>query len=623
MQCRLVSPACLLVLFGSLVQAQERKLPIPESAEIGKAESLIQELYKDEFSKAKGDRAAKARLAQTLLQEGKDTTDLSAGRYQLFVHARKLSSEAGDGPTALQAIEELALSFQVPAKDIFNLKIDALGIASKASGTPEAHQTVIDSALALLDDALALDDFPAGMQLLDTAEAAGKRLRNVPLVASIRKRQDEVAALQKEYTRWQPFAEKLAGNPDDPEANLEMGKYHALIKGNWERGLPLLTKGRGPLRTLATADEDVQPSAPAYLKVGDNWLMYAKSLPDNMRPQALLRSYQWYLKALAVPDDAVSAADIEKRLQAANELLPLALQVGEIAAEHKKCEGHFAPVYGGAFAPDGKKAVSASADGSLRLWDTRTGKELRRLDGHSGRVWCVAFAPDGRRIASGGFDGSVRVWDLATGRETRRFAHNDYVRSVVFSHDGRFILSGGDDKLVRLWNLATGKEERSFKGHDHFVWSVALSRDGKHALSASLDRTVRLWNVATGEELKKLTGHKDTVLSVVFAPEGRRALSGGTDKTLRLWNLETGETIKTFTGHKGYVHSVAFSPDGRRALSASQDNTVRLWDVVAGEQLRVLEGHRDQVWFVTFSRDGRLALSSGQDHVVRIWGGAR
>jgi hypothetical protein len=605
------------------IQAQERKLPVPGAAEISKAESLIQELYKDEFSKAKGDNAAKSRLAQTLLQEGKDTTDLIAGRYQLFVHARQLSSEVGDGPTALQAIEELAHSFQVPAKEIFGLKIDALGIASKASSTSDAYQTVIDSALALLDDALALDDFPASMQLLDTAEAAGKRLRNVSLVSSIRKRQDEVAALQKEYSRWQPFVEKLAKSPDDPEANLQLGKYHALIKGNWERGLPLLVKGAGPLANLATADADAQPSARAYLNVGDSWHLYAKSLPENMRPQALLRSYQWYLKALAIPEESVSPADIEKRLQATNELLPMELRVGEIVGEHKKCEGHFAPVYGGAFSPDGKKAVSASADGSLRLWDTKTGKEQRRFDGHSGRVWCVAFAPDGRRIASGGFDGSVRIWDLVTGRETRRFSHNDYVRSVAFSQDGRFVLSGGDDKMLRLWNLATGKEERGFKGHDHFVWSVAISRDGKRALSASLDKTVRLWNVETGDELKKLTGHTDTVLSVAFSPEGRRALSGSTDKTLRLWNLETGDSMATFSGHKGYVHSVAFSPDGRRALSAGQDNSVRLWDVLTGEQLRVLEGHRDQVWFVTFSRDGRLALSSGQDNVVRIWGGAR
>lgn len=619
---RLVIGTCggVLLVFG-LARAQEGKRAVPPQAALSKAEALIQELYKDDFTKAKGDNAVRSRLAQTLLQEGKDTTDLIAGRFQLLVHARELASEAGDGPTALQAIEELAQSFKLPAKDVFSMKIDALALASKASATPDAYQTVVDSSLALLEDALALDDFRASEQLLATAEAAGKKLRNVPLVASIRKRHDEVAALQKEYAHWQPFAEKLAKSPDDAEANLEMGKYLALIKGNWERGLPLLAKGSGELKTLAEMEPVANPVTKAGFDVGVHWERAANSLPENMRPQALLRAYYWYQQALA--GNEIATADVERRLKTITDQLPPELRVGEIAGELKKCEGHFGPVYAAAFSPDGKKAVSGSADGSLRIWDTKTGKEQRRLDGHSGRVWCVAFAPDGRRVASGGFDGSVRVWDLVSGRETRRFNHNDYVRSVVFSSDGHHVLSGGDDKLVRLWSLDTGNEVRSFKGHDHFVWCVALSRDGKRALSASLDKTVRLWDVDTGEELKKLTGHADTVLSVVFSPEGRRALSGSTDKTIKLWNLETGEVIRTFTGHKGYVHSVAFSPDGRRALSASQDNTVRLWDALTGEPLRTLEGHRDQVWFVAFSRDGRLALSSGQDNVVRIWGGAR
>lgn len=615
--------ALLCPMVVAAARAQDARAPVPAKSDIVKAEALIRELFKDEFAKAKADSVAKIRLAQALLQEGKDTADLVAGRYQLFVHARNLASEAGDGSTALLAIEELAQNFQVPAQDVFELKISALALASKASGTPEAFQAVVDSSLSLLDDALALDDFPAGMQLLAVAEAAAKKLRNVPLVSAIRRRHEDVAALEKEYAHWRPFAEKLAQNAADPVANREMGKYHALIKGNWERGLPLLAKGSGPLQRLAEADHAQQVGAGAALNVGDNWHLVARSLPENMRSQALLRAYHWYLKALANPDEGVTVADVEKRLQATNEQLPAELRIGEIAGELKKCEGHFGPVYGGAFSPDGAKAVSAGADGIVRVWDTRTGKELRRLEGHQGRVWCVAFARDGRRVASGGFDGSVRVWDLVSGRETRRLNHTDYVRSVAFSSDGHFLLAGGDDKILRLWNLDTGKEERAMKGHDHFIWCVALSRDGKHALSASLDKTVRLWDVDTGKELKSLTGHKDTVLSVAFSPDGRRALSGSTDKTLILWNLETGDKIRTFAGHQGYVHSVAFSPDGRRALSAGQDNTVRLWDTVSGALVRVLEGHRDQVWCVAFSRDGRLALSGGQDHVVRIWGRAR
>jgi hypothetical protein len=619
---------CLCALIASALgasgaSAQDlKRQPIPSKQALAKAESLIQELYKDEFGKARKEPAASSRLAATLLQEGKETHDLIAGRYLLFVHARDLAAEAGDAPTALAAIEELSQSFQLVPETVFGMKIQALAAASASPASDNAHQTVVDASLALLEDALALDDYDAGLKLLATAEAAGKKLRNVPLVAGIRKREDEVEKLKQVFARWQPFRDKLVKNPDDPQANHEMGVYYALVRGNWDKGLPMLARSAGPLETLAKHDLAEPQDAARQMKLADAWHRFGLKQGDGpTAAQALLRAYHWYQQLLSDAD--ADHTGIEKRLEEINARLPVELRIGEIAGEFKRCEGHAGPVYAAAFSPDGRKAISAGADSVLRLWDTRTGKELRRLDGHTGRVWAVAFAPDGRRVASGGFDGSVRVWDLVSGRELRRFSHADYVRSIAFSRDGKFILSGGDDKVARLWSVDGDKEIRSFKGHDHFVWDVALSRDGKRALTASLDKTVRLWDVETGAELKKLVGHKDTVLSVAFSPDGRRALSGSTDKTLIVWNLETGAALQTLAGHRGYVHSVAFSPDGRRALSAGQDNTVRLWDVAAGELVRTLEGHRDQVWHVAFSRDGRLALSAAQDQTVRIWGGAR
>jgi hypothetical protein len=614
---------CAFALAAGLAGAQDiKRQPIPSQPALVKAETLIQELYKQEFSKARKDVAESSRLAATLLQEGKDTHDLIAGRYLLLVHARDLAAKAGDAPTALAAIEELGQGFQVAPEAVFGMKIQALAAASASPADDNAHQTVVDTALALLEDALALDDYDAGLKLLATAEAAGKKLKNVPLVASIRKREDEVEKLKQVFARWQPFKQRLSENPDDPKANHEMGVYYALVRGNWDKGLPMLARSGGPLEALAKSDLAEPRDAAAQRRLAESWHRFGlKQDGGPAAAHALLRAYHWYQQVLADAD--TDRAGIEKQLDEINERLPAELRIGEIATEFRRCEGHSGPVYAAAFAPDGRKAVSAGADSALRLWDTRTGKELRRLDGHTGRIWTVAFAPDGRRIASGGFDGSVRVWDLVSGRELRRFNHADYVRSVVFSRDGKFILSGGDDKVARLWSIDADKEVRSFKGHGHFVWDVALSRDGKRVLTASLDKTVRLWDVDTGAELKKLAGHKDTVLSAAFSPDGRRALSGGTDKTLIVWDLETGTPLRTLTGHKGYVHSVAFSPDGRRALSAGQDNTVRLWDAATGELVRTLEGHRDQVWHVAFSRDGRLALSAAQDQTVRIWGGTR
>ena len=603
-----------------------KKAPIPTSQAQAKADALIQELYKDDLAKAQADPAAKIRLAVTLLQEGKDTADDSAGRYVLYQHALKLASQAGDAPTALQAIDEIAMEYRVPAADVFRLKIKALAAASATAGTPDAYQTVVDGALVLLDDALAADDFPAAQQLVTSAEGAGRKLKNVALVASIRKRGEEITRLQKEFAHWQPFAERLARNSADAEANCEMGKYQAFLKGNWDQGLPLLTRGpKGPIQKLAALDRADPKEYGRLMTLAQGYSNEAQKLKGVMQTNLLLRSYHWYQQALAdsaLPESSrlaieASMADIMKQV-------PAEYRVGAIAQELKRCDGHLGPVYSAAFSPDGRKVISASADGTVRLCDAKTGKELKRLDGHGGRVWAVAVAPDGRRVASGGFDNTIRLWDLTTGREIRRFiGHTDYVRSVVFSHDGHLLLSGGDDRMVRLWNVDTGKEIRTFPGHDHFVWSVALSRDGKKALSASLDKTIRLWDVETGSKVKKLVGHKDTVLSVVFSPDGRRALSGSTDKTLKLWDLESGQAMQTLTGSKGYVYSVALSPDGHRALSSGQEKILRLWDVNSGQELGTLEGNRDQVWCVTFSADGRLAVSAGQDQTVRIWGGAK
>uniref|UniRef100_UPI00351CDFEC WD40 repeat domain-containing protein n=1 Tax=Frankia sp. CIT1 TaxID=2880974 RepID=UPI00351CDFEC len=72
---------------------------------------------------------------------------------------------------------------------------------------------------------------------------------------------------------------------------------------------------------------------------------------------------------------------------------------------------------------------------------------------------------DGSMIASGG-DGTVRLWEVATGRELRTLTgHTDWVWSVGFSPDGSMIASGGDDRMVRLWDVATGRELRTLTGH--------------------------------------------------------------------------------------------------------------------------------------------------------------
>jgi hypothetical protein len=502
------------------------------------------------------------------------------------------------------------------------MKIAMLQQASKANGAPpEAYQSVIDRVMLILEDTLDSDDYPSSLALIAAAEQAGLKLKSIVVVSSIRKKQEEIARLQKEFARWQPFADKLAMNPADPEANLEMGKYYALIRGNWERGLPMLVQGsKSVLQHVANDDLTASTKKADAVKMGVKWLDVVDKLDPAMRIQARLRAYYWFQEGLSDPNPQMRL-NAEAMLQLTVDL-PAEFRPGETRVELKKID-LTGPVYGCAFSPDAKRFIATGYDGTLRLFNAKTYKEIRTLEGHAGKVWAVAFSADGKRAVSGGFDNTVRLWDLASGANKTFEGHKDYLRSVAISADGKWLLSGGDDRTVRLWNVSTGKEERTMSGHDHTVWCVALSRDGKRALSASLDKTARLWDTEKGETIKKLEGHKDTVLCVAYSPDGRHAVTGSSDKTLRLWDLADGKTIQTFEGSAGYIQSVAISPDGRRILSAGSDNLVRLWDAQTGKEIRKLEGHRDQVWHVDFSRDGRFAISSGQDFSVRLWAGAR
>jgi RNA polymerase sigma factor (sigma-70 family) len=300
---------------------------------------------------------------------------------------------------------------------------------------------------------------------------------------------------------------------------------------------------------------------------------------------------------------------------------PVKTNEGEAFGELHCIKGH-APhwVINVALAPNGRRALSASFDRTVRLWDLEKGKELHRFEGHTGRVLGVAFSPDGRKALSGGEDKTLRLWDVESGKQLCCLeGHASQVRCVQFLSDGRRALSSSSDTTIRLWDIKGGKELRRFEGHVSEPMTVVVSPDEKRILSGSFDGTMRLWDVKTGNELRRFAWQGGRVYAVAFSPDSRRALSGSDDRIVRLWDLEKGKELRRFEGHTDGVFGVAFSRDGRRVLSSSQDRTVRLWDVKTGRQIGQFAGHGGGVFSVTFSRDGRWALSGGKDGTVRYW----
>ncbi len=270
--------------------------------------------------------------------------------------------------------------------------------------------------------------------------------------------------------------------------------------------------------------------------------------------------------------------------------------------------------------PSGRWLASAGADGTVRLWDTGSGRLLHVLEGHLGRVLTLTVPSDGRWLASAGDDGAVRLWDLAKGQVLHILdGHEGWVGALTTAPDGRWLASAGADGTVRLWNTETGRALYVLKGHRGRVLRLAVAPDGRWLASAGDDGRVRMWDLANGQVLHILDGHEGLVAALTIAPDGCWLASAGVDGFVRLWDTASAQLLHSLDGHGSWPGVLAVAPDGRWLAAAGADGIVRLWDPMSGRELSTLEGHESPVRVLAAAPNGNWLASTDLHGTVRLW----
>jgi WD40 repeat protein len=286
-----------------------------------------------------------------------------------------------------------------------------------------------------------------------------------------------------------------------------------------------------------------------------------------------------------------------------------------------------------AFSPDGKRLATGDVIGGVKLCDAVAGKEVLSVQASSGTVNEVAWSPDGTRLATASADQTVRVWETAGARLTLILRHADRVEGVAWSSDGMRLAAGGADRLVAVWDAATGDRIVSLRGHTDSVVEVAWSPDGTRLASASRDRTVKVWSAAPGNDVLTHRANPQMVNGVAMKPAvratavawsrdgARLAAACGplADNTIKVWEAATGKVLLTFRGPAGRVDCLTWSPDGTRLATGGLDRTVTVWDAANGQKLLALPGRPaggmppggGAVGSVAWSPDGKLLASAG------------
>ena len=169
-------------------------------------------------------------------------------------------------------------------------------------------------------------------------------------------------------------------------------------------------------------------------------------------------------------------------------------------SEGRGSEGRGSDGAGGA---DGSEADKPAAYGVV-LYDARTLVEVKRFVGHEDKVTSLAFSPDGKRLLSSSYDGTIRLWDVATGECLNVTDVKYKITHIAFNSDGSRLLASLTAKVILLWEMGSGKKPVVLKGHEKSVFYAGFSEDGNKVISVSHDNTVKLWDISSGECIRTI-----------------------------------------------------------------------------------------------------------------------
>jgi len=238
----------------------------------------------------------------------------------------------------------------------------------------------------------------------------------------------------------------------------------------------------------------------------------------------------------------------------------------------------------------------------------------------------IGFLPNGElgELAVEGGVGTVRLWNTLNGSEIRTIASDDRgSRALAFSPDGAIVATTAADgsqfnQKIILRNVSDGRVLHELRSARLSATRLTFSPDGALLLSAGGKR-MNLWNVADGTMLHQIGTHKKTIQAITFAPDGKSFASAGDGDLIRIWNPTSGTLLRDFEAEQDGVNALAYSPDGGRLASAGDDWTTRIWNPETKKLLKRLRGHTERVLTVAYSPDGKFLATGSRDTTISIW----
>ncbi|KAI0705953.1 WD40-repeat-containing domain protein [Cytidiella melzeri] len=256
-------------------------------------------------------------------------------------------------------------------------------------------------------------------------------------------------------------------------------------------------------------------------------------------------------------------------------------------------------------------------DGGIEVWDIESGEVTSRASTrHNNHVSAMAFTHDGKKLVSGSGDGSIKVWDMNGDSEEILCSNGQRVHCLAISLDNASVAFGSACSGIQVWGLNEKTAVvQPFRTQDTFT-SVAFcpGPNNQWLASATVQGSLHTWNFTDGQTKEFNCIDGKSYSKVIFTPDGEQLLCGSDNGQIYIYEAATLSVLQTLSGHTSSIHSLHISPTTGYLLSSSGDQTMRVWDIKRGVVLVEPVMENVTIWDAIWSCDGQhiSCIASGQ-----------